>query len=806
MAKLVKKNIKVPSAGPQPARILIVGEAPGKEEEEHVTPFYGSSGELLTSMLNEAGLLRTEIRVTNVCKYRPPWNKMDLWWSDKKRPIAGLERYEGQQFDPRVLEGLAELDEEIKRTDPTVIVPLGNLALWATSRNTGITKWRGSSLSYQGRKLIPTIHPAAILRKYDWKFLAVHDFRKIKRESLTPAYTFPAKNYAVRPTFEFACEVLDRLQALVNQAPTKLAVDIETRWQTIACIGIAWSRTDAICFPFLTQENPSGYYTLEQECELVTRLRALLSHPNALCIGQNWQYDYQYIARRWFFEVNLWLDIMSEHHVQFPGLPKGLDFQSSLYRPHHVYWKDAGKEQGKGSDDQWWRYNCDDCVATYEIAEVLLANRVQRPLKETQYGTPNEIQQRLSTPIARASLRGLKVNHQLRTRLAYELHERQVEREKYVEALLGHPLNPRSPKQMHELFYGDFAQEKILDRKTHKPTTDAEALAVIGKRSVVLRPLCDAIIAARSLANLRSFCLANLDIDGRFRSQLTVPGTETFRFTSSTDPLGFGTNAQNITSGEEDESAELQLPNLRKIFIPDEGKMMADFDMPQADARVVAWEAGDEELKAIFNDKTRDLHDENCRILFGAPPKSKDDIKRYYAKQGVHLTNYGGTDRVLAMTLGITVHEADKFQKTWFGAHPKIKQWHQKTLIQLSTRRYVENAYGYRRFYFDRMGDSLLKEALAWIPQSTVAIATNLGILAATDNQVFAKGGLDFLLQVHDSSLFQFPTWNKVWFTRELIKCMTVIVPYPDPLTFVPGVKVSEVSWGHCSKPEFKWM
>lgn len=60
--------IKVPAVGPQPADILLVGEAPGKSEEEHVKPFVGSSGGELTKMLNEAGILRTECRVTNVCK------------------------------------------------------------------------------------------------------------------------------------------------------------------------------------------------------------------------------------------------------------------------------------------------------------------------------------------------------------------------------------------------------------------------------------------------------------------------------------------------------------------------------------------------------------------------------------------------------------------------------------------------------------------------------------------------------------------------------------------------------------------
>ena len=799
---VISGKIKVPGSGPQPAKILLIGEAPGKSEEEGMKPFIGDSGSELTRMLNEAGLLRSDIRVTNVCKYRPPRNDISLWWSDKKTAVPGLQKFQGHQFDPRIIEGIEELEDEIEATDPTVIVPLGNLPLFACTGNTGITKWRGSNLTAFGRKCIPTIHPAAILRKWDWRFLAVHDFRKVARESQTRDYAPREERFTIRPSFSQATATLDFLLSLLQKGETRLAVDIETKFKSIACFGIAWSKADAICIPFITAEDPTGYYTLQEETALVAHLRSVLTHPNARCVGQNWQYDYQYIARHWFFEVNLWLDIMSEHHVQFPGLPKGLDFQSSIYCPDHVYWKDEGKEQGKGSDDQWWTYNCRDTVRTYEIADVLISNRDARPLRATKYGSPNSIQQRLSTPVARSCLRGIRMDHKLRTSLAFQLFERQAERESYVQQLLGHPLNPRSSPQMLKLFYEDFAQPKILDRKTYRPTLDSDALDAIARREPILRPLCNGIKASRSLANLRTFCLQPLDIDGRFRSQLTIPGTETFRFASSADPLGYGTNAQNITSGDESKDSELPLPNLRKLFIPDEGRTMMDFDLPQADARFVAWEADDPLLKEIFADPKRDLHNENAEIIFGKKPKSPDDIIRYYAKQGVHLTNYGGSAKVLAMTLGITVHEAENFQKRWFGAHPRIAQWHRRILMEISSRRWVENIFGYRRFYFDRI-DGILKEALAWIPQSSVAIMTNLAILSITDSEEFRKANVQFLLQVHDSSLFQAPSYLVKWLLPKMLKQMTVTAPYADPLTMTPGVKISELSWGHCKKPDW---
>lgn len=793
--------IKVPAVGPQPADILLVGEAPGKSEEEHVKPFVGNSGGELTKMLNEAGILRTECRVTNVCKYRPPGNKIDYWFPEKKKNIQPhFVKVFDRFVDPRIAEGVEELRLEIEATKPKVIVPLGNVPLWALTGNVGITKWRSSLLTtregFPHAKVIPTIHPAAILRKWDWRFLAVHDLRRVAAHRSSYNYEFPARNFIVNPSYEVVVSTLQTLLLRLHQGECRLAVDIETTRRHLACIGIAWSKSDAMCIPLVSMAKPEGYFSLAEETSIVLLLREVLTHPNARCIGQNWQYDYQYIAKFWGFEVNLWLDIMSEHHVQFPGLPKGLDFQSSLYLEHHVYWKDEGKEMGKGDELTWWKYNCQDCVATYEIAEVLIANRNVRPLRGTSYGTPNDIQQKLSAPIARATRRGVKLNHELRRSMAFMLQENLREAESWINEVVGFPINCRSPQQLQRLFYEDFRQPKILNRKTKRPTTDEKALETIAKRTLALRPLCQAINHVRSLSNSIAVCLQPTDMDGRFRCQYTIPGTETFRFASSSDPFGYGTNAQNLTSGKEKDK-DFPLPNLRKLLIPDSGFIMGEFDLPQADARVVAWEAEDEGLIEIFLDPSRDLHSENCEVIFGKPPRNKEDINRYYAKQGVHLTNYGGNSRVLAMALGITVHEADHFQSRWFQVHPNIKKWHNQVLHQLVTRRYVENIFGYRRFYFDRI-EEVLKEALAWIPQSTVAIVTNLGIIAATEDEELSRENLQLLLQTHDSSNFQWPMLSSNKILPRLREKLTITVPYPKPLLFQPGVKLSDKSWGEC--------
>lgn len=229
------------------------------------------------------------------------------------------------------------------------------------------------------------------------------------------------------------------------------------------------------------------------------------------------------------------------------------------------------------------------------------------------------------------------------------------------------------------------------------------------------------------------------------------------------------------------------LPNIRKLFVPDYGYIIADCDLAQADAQVVAWEADDEELKAIFRDPTADLHDENAKTIF----RTLTEANRQLAKAGVHLTNYGGKAPTCASALGITIKQAEDFQRRWFQAHPGILEWHRRVETQLQTERRVRNQFGNQRIYFDRI-QSLLPEALAWIPQSTVALVINRGLVNLDNNlhSVFP------LMQVHDSLVMEFPKNLYPGILPSIKKEMEIVVPYEDPLIIPVGISVSEISWG----------
>lgn len=244
------------------------------------------------------------------------------------------------------------------------------------------------------------------------------------------------------------------------------------------------------------------------------------------------------------------------------------------------------------------------------------------------------------------------------------------------------------------------------------------------------------------------------------------------------------------------------LPNVRKLFLPDKGHLICDVDLSGADAQVVAWEAGDDDLKRAFR-QGLDIHDYNGNSLWGSR-YSRDNVVRKYSmrdelKRAVHGTNYAAGVRTLSSTLGWTQQEVRSFQDAWFRLHPGIREWHRRVERGLQTKRSVSNKFGYRIVYFDRP-DNLLPKGLAWIPQSTIA-----GVCARAAVRLSSElPWLQILLQVHDSVVFQVPYHRcDTRSFAEIKQALYITVPYNDPLTIPWGLALSDRSWGEVKK--VKW-
>ncbi len=800
--------IQVRTDGPPTARIMIVGEAPGAEEVQTGVPFSGASGQELNRCLHEAGIMRSECFVTNVARQQPPGNDISKFIPKAKKDItADCVQFRDKKVKPCLREGAELLAREIELVKPILIIALGNVALWALTGKWGITDWRGSQLEQDlvpaaRCKVIPTYHPAALFRQWTWRPTLVHDLKRAKREcDAGREYSSPRYSFITRPSFEQALRTLGELLPACGHAnAVKLSVDIETRGGHIACIGLAWSKTEAICIPFMDVQHKEGYWSEDEELAIIQRLREILLHPNCHVIGQNFLYDAQYIYRWWHFIPNVKRDTMIAQHACFSTMPKGLDFLSSMYCDSHVYWKGESKDWDPNvGEDQLWVYNCKDAVITYEVDESL-----QQTVDSMGLRGPHDFQQSMFWPVLDAMIAGVRIDKTVRSAFASELQEGMAEREGWFKTVLGHPLNPRSGPQMQKLFYEDFKQPMIFKRtpKGPRPTLDDGALRKIKAREPLLRPLINRIQEYRTLGvYFGTFISAPLDTDDRMRCSYNIAGTDTYRLSSSENAFGSGTNLQNIPGGgENDEDSDLVLPNAKKLFVPDPGHTMFDIDLSKADLRIVVWEADEPEMKAMLKEG-RDPYVEIAREFYRDSTISKlrsdgsvnpkyDTFKRF-----AHGTHYLGSGRGIAERIGITVAEAERTQKWYFSKFPRIKTWQERMIATMKAKRFVQNCFGYRKYEFDRINDDALRAAAAWVPQSTIGLLINQIWL----NTRKYPSLLQVLLQTHDSLTGQFPTARKDEALVALTECGKVLLPYPDPLVIPIGIKTSIESWGACA-------
>lgn len=777
---------------------MIVGDCPGEMEVTRGEPFVGTAGQELSRMLAEAGIMRSSCFVTNFIRERPPANDLDNFIAAKKSAITPQHLMIRDKFClPVVRDGLELLKQEIALCQPNVIIALGNAAMWALTGKWGINSWRSSTLQTDlqlalpyAPKVIPTFNPAVVLRQWSWRQIMVHDLRKAKREAETREVKSTDYSFVIRPDYSTAVTVLAQLYKQVCKRPGKLAVDIETRAGHISCIGLAWSKREAICIPLMCVERPDGYWPLEQETQLVFALYQLLTHPNCQVVGQNFSYDMQYIHKHWHFLPNLVRDTMLSQHVLFSNMQKSLDFLSSMYCEDHVYWKDEGRGWvPSDGEEQYWEYNCKDCVRTFEIDDAQQAAIDQMGLRG-----PHDFQQKLFWPVLETMIRGLRVDLDERGKFAMTLMDEISSREAWLQQTLGFPLNIKSPVQMKDLFFTVFNQKPVFSRKTGGITCDDEALRKIAEREPILLPVTRKISELRSLnVFLSTFVKAPLGSDSRMRCSFNIAGTETYRFSSSKDAFGSGLNLQNIPKGG-DAGDGLELPNIRSLFIPDPGYTFFDIDLSSADLRIVVWEADEPEFKAMLK-AGLDPYTEIAKEFYHDQSITKKDPRRQTFKSFAHGTNYMGTAKGLAERIGLSVEDAERTQKWYFGRFPRIKAWQDRIRDQVTKRRMVENVFGYRQYFFDRIEGTIFNQAAAWIPQSTVACLINRAYVKIYEE----LKDVQILLQVHDSLAGQFPTHLGDWMVEQIVAKAEIELPYPgDPLIIPVGVKTSTRSWGDC--------
>lgn len=323
--------------------IVIIGEAWGQKEEELGRPFVGPSGYLLDQMLSHAGIDRRDCYLTNVFNLRPrPSNDVKNLCGPKAEGIPGMPALVRGKYAKR--EYACELDRlyrEISDRRPNVLLCLGATASWALLRSTGIKSIRGSTalvhpavaerIGYEA-KVLPTYHPAAVMRQWTLRPIVIADFEKAKRQSYDKSFSRPSRNIWVRPTLED----LALFEREHISSASLISVDIETKQNQITCIGFAPSGSDALVVPFYSEPGKS-YWNREEEIVAWQFVRSWLAKCNS--VYQNGLYDLNFLWSQYGIPApRASEDTMLLHHAMQPEMEKGLGFLASLYT-EEASWK-----------------------------------------------------------------------------------------------------------------------------------------------------------------------------------------------------------------------------------------------------------------------------------------------------------------------------------------------------------------------------------------------------------------------------------------------------------------------------------
>ena len=662
-------------------------------------------------MLSRVKLNRKDCYITNVLKHRPPQNKFSIYYEGtgkNKKPTQEL------------LQARSDLRSELSLIKPKVIVCLGSEALKALTEYSSIEKWRGSPIESPLGLIIPTYHPAYILRVYSWRAVTELDLRKALRFTKEP-YIKPKYDFIISPSFQ---QVVDFLTA----PPKTMSFDIETIGQHTRCLGFAWSPTNAFCIPFI-KNRTEHYWSLEEEREILRLLYEYFKNPLLLKIAQNYPFDTMVMAEDFgFIFAGLWMDTMIAAHTCYSEMPKGLDFLASIYTDI-PYWSDYSAT----SDEETFIYNCFDNVSTFQIAFAL--KRELESLKLTDF-YHNHCQP-VMLALAKAGHRGVLIDLDKRNELCKKCNAEKIDIEKKIESIAGQPVNPNSPKQVKDFLYTTLRLRPITHRKTHAVTTNEEALMMIRARDQMYAPIIDLFLHYRELTKLiGTFLTSETKSNGRLPTSYNATGTVNGRISSSKTIFGLGGNLQQVPRGE-----------FRRLFISPPGYTFVKIDLSQAEARAVAWIARITGLIFKFCQPGFDVHKWNASLIWSKAEEDITPAERQMSKSVVHGANYLVGPRTASILSGVSYSTAKIALERYKKAMPELTIWHENVKTEVSRTRMLRTKLGRLRVFMDRLDDSTFKSAVAFEPQSLVGDIINLAFARLT----VSLQGIGFpCLQVHD--------------------------------------------------------
>jgi len=398
----------------------------------------------------------------------------------------------------------------------------------------------------------------------------------------------------------------------------------------------------------------------------------------------------------------------------------------------------------------------------------------------------------LMEPLIFMMMRGLKIDLNAREKHVISMTAKLQENEAIFKEKYGE-INVRSPKQILELIAKLGLKAPTKDGK---PTTEKKALDKLAAKSPEFRN----IIYAREAGTLLSNHLkAPIDPeDGRWHCSFNGTGASTGRLSSSMGVFGSATNLQNVKV------------HIRDIVVPDEGMIFTEADLKGAEAMIVAYMSEDEMLIKLF-EEGKNIHNytatkiiweglteeeiEKDKKKFKAIGRETESLY-YKAKRTRHSGNYLIGPYTLSLDLKIPRKEAEVTLQTFYDKSPRLAAWHAEVAEMLKNHQQtLVTPMGRKRKFFGRYGPELLKEAVAFLPQSTVSDILNKGLKRVYYEMCAKCKCVDLLLNNHDAILVQHPAQLTFYVHDRLKELMHIPLTIKGRSFAIPIEIKSGVNW-----------
>ena len=736
-------DVEVVSDGAFNSQIALVGEAPGEREAAKGMPFIGGSGMFLWNVLKYHGVTRQHVYTTNVVKRRASLKAKTPDDDPKHKVIHDVELEHWMGLLRWELSQLPNLK---------YVLVLGNFAMRALTKETGITKWRGSVLKAQiGERdvwIICANNPAAVMREPKIEVLFRQDVSKLF-DVVEGRFREYKIKHLTNPSYVEACRWIDKM----HDEGKPVSIDIETISNETACFGLTNHAHKGMCINWRTLNDNT--FSLAEERDLRLRLQRLVGDPNVQLIVQNGVFESYWLWYKDRMRLHkVWFDTLLAHHLLYPGLPHNLGALTAQYT-YHPYYKDEGKDWKEGGDiNQFWEYNIKDICITLACQRQLMKELKAAGLDTFFF----DHVMRLQPHLVAATVVGVKIDVELKEVLKEMLSEQLVlmvkDFHECVHRATGdEDYNPSyaSWKQLQVLF---FNRLKLVGRGTS--TDDTNRSHILANPSTT-PPARDMLLSLNKLKKadkfLTTYVEMELDEDDRVRCEYKQFGTQNApgRLSSSKVMWGSGMNLQN------------QPKAAQPMFVADDGYVFVYFDLAQAEARVVGWEADIPEWKEQF-ERARieggyDCHRALAASMWGmdydAVPKEDHyedgtPTKRFIAKRCRHGLNYRmGVER-LVETTGLPLSEAEIAYALYHRGTPQLRRWWRALARELKRYGKLMSPMGRPLTVLGRIDEEAMKSIVAFKPQSCIGDKVSQVIYQCHEDDKWPNEAR-IVLNVHDA-------------------------------------------------------